>query len=450
MHSIKDNYIIVPPDRGWSWAVCFASFMVQFFTDGSLYCFPTFEKDVEHYLSATESQITTTDAIVSFFYFFGGPIASALVHEWGCRVVGVIGGLLGALGYFLCSFLTYHYSVLYILQGFIGGMGLGFTYLCANVAVGMYFEKWRGLATGIGASGTGMGQIVIYPVIGAIEDKWGWRTSFVAIGMLLCVTSIMALFYLPLEPILVTSKTDLSVEKSKPIQRCVCKKKKKDEKGEESNRGMCKRIMSNLFDARLLKSPAFWIYLWSGFLHNGGMMGALFIIQHRATDAFGYKDEDARTLMTAFGACNLVFRIISGFLPRIRKVNVIIFCATSIMIAAISFFATSFSWAKDPVYQYANSCIFGIFMAPYCLRPLIAIDLFGLQHLTNSFGLQMLAMGLGVTVEILLKNYILDISNKNYKYASGLILAFFIGSCLTYFILRPVRNWEMKKGILVD
>lgn len=445
--------MIVPPDKGWSWVVCFAGFMVQFITDGTLYCFPTFEDEVANYLNVTEQLIDDSNAIVSLFYFLGGPVASALVNKCGCRIVGVLGGLLGASGYFLCSFLTYHYLVLYVLQGFIGGIGLSFNYFCANVIVSLYFEKWRGLATGLGASGTGMGQIIIYPVVGVINDTWGWRISFIAIGILLSFTSLMAIMYLPLEPVWVTSKTDLTVEKSKPIKGLSCKKKKIEVENTEDTvaaENCCSQFIFNLFDPKLLSSPAFWVYLWSGFFVNGGTMGVVFIIQHRAREAFDIAEVTARYLILVLGICNMVSRILAGLLPRIFSgLQLIIFCAITMAIAAISFFATSFAWAKYPAIQFVNSCIVGIFLAPYCLRPIIAVDLFGLQHLTNSFGLQMEAMGFGVAVEIFATNYILQNTGNDYRYASAFIFVFFILASVCYLLMKPVRNWEIKRGILV-
>lgn len=445
------NYQIIPPDKGWSWGVCLASFMVQFLTDGTLYSFPTFEKDIANYLNVDVSLISQTNAIVSFFYLFGGPIASAVVNQWGCRVVGIIGGLLSMTGYLLCSFLTYHYMMLYIFQGFIGGIGLGFNYLCANVIIGLYFEKWRGLATGIGASGTGMSQIVIYPVIGAIKDKWGWRACFIVLSILEIITGFLALFYLPLEPVYVTSKTEITT-KSRPVKGFHCKKKNNDKKNEKMEKNHIlryRKLMMKLFDPLLLSSPTFWLFLFTGFLLSGGAMGTLFIMQRRATE-FGIKEKTARYLITVFGVCNMIGRILSGLLLRIPKFNLIKFSAVIMIFAAISFFSTSFPWAKNSTTQYINSCFLGFFLSPFCLRHLIAIDLFGLRHLPNSFGLQMVSMGLGVIVEMTTANYILERTKNDYRYPSAIIFSFFIVCSLGYFLFKPIRNWEIKRGILLD
>src|SRR5207245_8487025 len=45
-------------------------------------------------------------------------------------------------------------------------------------------KKERALATGIFNSGTNIGAVVAYPVVGWLLIRWGWQTAFVATGAL--------------------------------------------------------------------------------------------------------------------------------------------------------------------------------------------------------------------------------------------------------------------------
>lgn len=51
-------------------------------------------------------------------------------------------------------------------------------YANAVLSVGFYFEKWRGLATGIATSGTGIGMLCIAPSIQIFLKYYTWRNLF--------------------------------------------------------------------------------------------------------------------------------------------------------------------------------------------------------------------------------------------------------------------------------
>jgi MFS family permease len=75
------------------------------------------------------------------------PVASALCNKWGCRIIGVIGSAIATIA-IAASVYSPNIYVMWILFGFIGGIGLGFVYLPSIIMVGYYFEDKRAIATG--------------------------------------------------------------------------------------------------------------------------------------------------------------------------------------------------------------------------------------------------------------------------------------------------------------
>lgn len=73
---------------------------------------------------------------------------------------------------FATSFSKSIYLV-HFLYGVLTGIGFGLIYMPAVIAVGFYFEKWRGLATGIAACGTGLGGVALPIVLTIIQEKLG-------------------------------------------------------------------------------------------------------------------------------------------------------------------------------------------------------------------------------------------------------------------------------------
>lgn len=58
---------------------------------------------------------------------------------------------------------------------FLSGIGFGFIYAPSIIILGFYFERWRGLATGIAVCGSGIGTFVYAPMTEILINKFGWR-----------------------------------------------------------------------------------------------------------------------------------------------------------------------------------------------------------------------------------------------------------------------------------
>jgi MFS family permease len=75
------------------------------------------------------------------------PVASALCNKYGCRPIGIIGSFIASLAV-AASIYSPNIYIMWLLFGFIGGIGMGLVYLPSIVMVGFYFEEKRAIATG--------------------------------------------------------------------------------------------------------------------------------------------------------------------------------------------------------------------------------------------------------------------------------------------------------------
>ena len=76
---------------------------------------------------------------------------------------------------------------LILLTGFgfgfsLTGFGFGMMYLPAVVGVAFYFEKKRGIATGIAVCGTGFGVFTSAPVGNVLLQQFDWRSAHLILG----------------------------------------------------------------------------------------------------------------------------------------------------------------------------------------------------------------------------------------------------------------------------
>lgn len=79
------------------------------------------------------------------------------------------------------------------MYGVLNSLGFGLIYMPAVIAVGFYFEKWRGVATGIATCGAGLGGVALPIIFTVIQDKVGKsekHTMFHQLHFLLCLLTM--------------------------------------------------------------------------------------------------------------------------------------------------------------------------------------------------------------------------------------------------------------------
>uniref|UniRef100_A0A1I7V3J2 MFS domain-containing protein n=2 Tax=Caenorhabditis tropicalis TaxID=1561998 RepID=A0A1I7V3J2_9PELO len=174
---LEEVGFIAPPDGGYGWAIVASSFLLNMIVDGVIF---TVGKILQpawvHGFNISEASAAMTMSILSGFYFFVGPFASALCNVFGCRQVALAGSIIAAVG-FLLSIPAPNIYVLYLTFGLIAGAGFGMMYLPAIVIISQYFAKKRSLATGIAVCGSGIGTTVFAMLNDVVWDfvKKDWQ-----------------------------------------------------------------------------------------------------------------------------------------------------------------------------------------------------------------------------------------------------------------------------------
>lgn len=173
--SLTTNSKKIPiPDGGYGWVVVFSSVMVSLIADGISFSFGLLYIEFLNYFNESTAKTSWIGSIFLSVPLLSGPIMSNLVDRYGCRRMTIIGGLLSGTGFILAAFST-SVEMLYWTFGVIGGLGLGIGYVTAVVSIAFWFDKKRTFATGIGASGTGLGTFLYAPFTQWLIKIYGWR-----------------------------------------------------------------------------------------------------------------------------------------------------------------------------------------------------------------------------------------------------------------------------------
>lgn len=162
------------PDGGWGWVVVFSSLIISMIADGVSFSFGLLYIEFLKEFGASKSTTSWIGSLFMAVPLITGPIMSALVDKYGCRKMTIAGGLISATGFVISAFID-SIGWMLVTFGVIAGLGLGLCYVTAVVSIAYWFDKKRTLATGLGASGTGMGTFIYAPMTQFFIDYYGWR-----------------------------------------------------------------------------------------------------------------------------------------------------------------------------------------------------------------------------------------------------------------------------------
>ena len=122
------------------------------------------------------------------------PVVTIVARRLGTQPPMVIGAALLAAGYISASFAR-HIWELYLSQGVLVGIGVGFVYIPTIAVLSQWFEKKRSLASGIATAGSGIGGLIFsfaaQAMIENISLAWSLRITGITAGTMNVIAALM-------------------------------------------------------------------------------------------------------------------------------------------------------------------------------------------------------------------------------------------------------------------
>lgn len=87
-----------------------------------------------------------------------------MCERFGCRIVIICGGFICIVG-FLFLLLVISLFLLYLIYGFMFGVGMSFCYFFIIIVFFKYFKCWIVVVNGLVIVGSGVGMLVIGLVV---------------------------------------------------------------------------------------------------------------------------------------------------------------------------------------------------------------------------------------------------------------------------------------------
>jgi MFS family permease len=168
-----------------------AVFCLVFLVMGAAFSFSTFASELGHDLGAGSGSMAFIFGCAIALLYAGGFFSGALADRIGTHRVAGAGALLAGLSLAAASLVGSVWQADATLGvGF--GVGLAVCYTPAVAAVQPWFDRNRGVASGIALSGTGLGTLLMPLLARWLIDSQGWRTALAEIGLGVACFGVMA------------------------------------------------------------------------------------------------------------------------------------------------------------------------------------------------------------------------------------------------------------------
>ena len=154
-------------------------------------------------IPALENEYGWTRALISgavslslLLYGLMGPFAASFIKLYSLQRTVIAALLCLAAGTALTRAMTQP-EHLYLLWGVVVGAGSGIVApVLGKVVANRWFAKGTGLAMGLFSASAQTGQVVLAPAMGALTERWGWRSAAAAMAAAALAAVAPALLFL--------------------------------------------------------------------------------------------------------------------------------------------------------------------------------------------------------------------------------------------------------------
>ena len=189
----------------YGWYVVVGCFFLSLMTSGTIFSFSVFLGPVIEAFDQSTANTSLVFGLQSLLTFGGAALLGFAVDRYGVRRLLVVAGALVCTGLAGASQASTFLGVV-VAYSVVAATGLGITFVVAYTTPPRWFERRRGLATGVAVSGWGVGILAMPPLIDALIDVVGWQQAYLILAGMFFVAIAIAV------TLLATRPSDLGVD----------------------------------------------------------------------------------------------------------------------------------------------------------------------------------------------------------------------------------------------
>ena len=365
-------------DSPHAWRMAVAGFFTCFTLFGVVYSFGAFFKPMAAEFGADRAHTSAVFSITACIYNVLGFAGGHLADRYGPRRVLMVGAIAMGLGLIATS-MAGSLAIGCVTYGLGIGVGVACSYVPVLAVVGGWFEKRRTTALGIAVSGVGCGTLVVAPIAAALIVRYGWRESYVIMGI--ASTLLMAVCAM--------------VSEAPPIHMAAA--------------------AAPLTLTRTMRSPDF-LMLYASMVLVSISIYIPFVYLPEFAHSRGTSQVAAAALVGFIGAASVVGRLGLGRVAE--RTGIIPLYQTSTLILGLSFglWMVSHSYAVLVVFTIVMGAAYGGMIA---LSPAVVAELFGVRGLGALLGALYTGSAISALTGPPLAGFVID-STGSYLGGAGL------------------------------
>jgi len=405
------------PHLFYGYIIVFLGFLILMISMGAHYSFGVFFKPLLNEFGWTRAAISGAYSLYMFLFGFFSIISGRLSDKLGARYLVTSGGFLVGVSYLLMSQINAIWQI-YLLYGILLSIGVACIVTPILSTVIKWFITRKGLATGIVASGVGIGIALVPPFANQLITSYSWQQSYIIFGIATLLIIVVSAQFLKHEPnfnVSLTDKLDTHNATEQPLK---------------SQKSSLKEI---------IRIKELWIICIIFLIGHGCIQVIMLHLVPYATDT-GISPVDAAILLSTIGWTSFIFKISMGNVgDKIgnRLTMTIVFIGIII----------SFLWLQLASALWMFYLFVVVFAIAYggetVLRSPFVAEYFGLREHGVIFGLVTFFSSLGGALGPLIAGGIFDITQSYYWAFMVCVMLSIVGLVLTM-LLKSARKQDLS------
>ena len=283
----------------YGWYIVAASFMILCFNAGARYAFGVMFKPIIKEFGWGRGEVSLVFFVNMVIFAVSLLIVGKLYDRYGPKWVVIISTIFISTGFMLTSFI-HSIGQFFFSYGILAAFGIAGTAVPLMATLtSKWFDKWRGFAVSLSVSGNSIGQFALVPLFSFFALNYGWRASYLYIGIIMLVVNILLAFFVikgdprhfGLKPYGFVEEKEGGDGRQPPVSSA----------GSSMDMGI----------KQAMRTSAFWFFAIVMFICGGGDYFATIHLIPLATD-FGISPMTAGNMLALYGLMSLAGVLIAG------------------------------------------------------------------------------------------------------------------------------------------
>ncbi len=388
------------------------------------FTFGVFSNPISQEFSWSRTETSLAYSLSLIVYCLATPFVGRLVDRIGARKVIIPAVLVYGLGLLSFNFLSgslWHFYLIYIVMGLVGG---GSSLVPYAGVISHWFDKKRGLALGLAAIGVGMSTFLMPSIAYGLVAATGWRGAYTILGLVVMgVTVPVVALFLVDKPQLMGQLPDGEIEADEGPQ-------------------LQRAEVQGVTGVEALRTGTFWLLFVAFFLIGISVVGCLIHLVPLLTDR-GVSAQTAAFATSVLGGAVIAGRVSCGYLLDRFFAS---YVALIFFLGAAAGILLLWSGAGG---AWAFVAAFLIGMGMGAENDIIAYAVsryFGLRAYAEIYGYALISFALGGVVGPLMMGIGYD-RTGSYSVVLGVFILATLAGAVLMTRLGPYRNWKTSAQV---